>query len=161
MHEGMDVPGQSSIRRHRDGPRSIPAETNRAQLPHRSEAMHPEQGNQPPPPCRLRDRQAEEVRRPCPLRTGTGATSPLRTTTASPTSRPFWESGRTRYAGSPGGRTTPLPFRRLSNRVRGMFIARFELVEWVQRNAVLVASDDSAPYSRRGPDGRGSRDEGR
>lgn len=63
-----------------------------------------------------------------------------------------------RLAGRPDD---PLPFRRLANRVRGMFIARLELVEWVQRNAVLAASDDSAPYSRRGADGRGSRDEGR
>ena len=63
-----------------------------------------------------------------------------------------------RLAGRPGD---PLPFRRLAHRARGMFIARFELVEWVQRNTVLVASGDSAPHSRRGPDGRGSRDGGR
>ncbi len=51
--------------------------------------------------------------------------------------------------------------RRLASRVRGMFIARRELVEWVQRNTVLVASGNSAPHSRRGPDERGSRDEER
>ena len=62
-----------------------------------------------------------------------------------------------RLAGRP---SDPLPFRRLA-RVRGMFIARRELVEWVQRNTVLVASGNSAPHSRRGPDERGSRDEER
>lgn len=33
----------------------------------------------------------------------------------------------------------PLPFRRLSHRLRGMFIARRELMDWIQRNTVLVA----------------------
>lgn len=33
----------------------------------------------------------------------------------------------------------PLPFRRLFTRMRGMFIARRELAEWVDRNSRLVS----------------------
>lgn len=35
----------------------------------------------------------------------------------------------------------PLPFRRLSGKVRGMFIGRAELARWVQANSFLVALD--------------------
>lgn len=52
-----------------------------------------------------------------------------------------------RLAGRP---SDPLPFRRLAHRIRGMFIARRELTEWVQRNTVLVSfgKDSDGPHSR-------------
>lgn len=43
----------------------------------------------------------------------------------------------------------PLPFRRLFTRMRGMFIARRELVEWVDRNSRLVSEVRRAEHGAR------------
>ena len=43
----------------------------------------------------------------------------------------------------------PLPFRRLFTRMRGMFIARRELAEWVDRNSRLVSEVRRAEHGAR------------
>ena len=43
----------------------------------------------------------------------------------------------------------PLPFRRLFTRMRGIFIARKELVEWVDRNSRLINDVRRAEHGAR------------
>ena len=43
----------------------------------------------------------------------------------------------------------PLPFRRLFNRMRGMFISRRELAEWVDRNSGFVSDARRAEHGAR------------